>query len=91
MDKATPQDQFVATDFWQSFFRSRNEMVDVALHDWIAYPAVVLVQVHVVVGGQEANCTTMVGPQLVDNQAFIASKIVLPASRQKVTDDFGEH
>lgn len=40
-------------------------MVDQALHDWIAYPAVVLMQVHVVVGGQEANRTTMVGPQLV--------------------------
>ena len=66
-------------------------MVDVALHDWIAYPAVVLMQVHIVAGGQEANRTTMVGPQLVDDQAFIASKIVLATGWQEVTDDFGKH
>ncbi|MFN7333432.1 MAG: hypothetical protein ACK5TC_00050, partial [bacterium] len=66
-------------------------MVDVALHDGIAYPAVVLMQVHVVVGWQEANRTTMVGPQLVNDQAFIATEIVLASRRQKVTDDFGKH
>ena len=33
----------------------------------------------------------MLCPQLVDNQAFIVTKIVLLASRQEVTDNFGKH
>lgn len=33
----------------------------------------------------------MVGPQLVDNQAFIASKIMLASRRQKMAYDFCEH
>ncbi len=64
-------------------------MIDVALHDWIAYPTVVLMQVHVVVGRQKANQASMEGPQVIDYQAFIAAEVVLSASRQEVTDDFG--
>lgn len=73
MGKATPKDQFFASGHPEVSLRSCHEMVDVALDDWIAYPAFILMQAHIVVGRQELDRAAILCPQLVEDQAFIAT------------------
>jgi hypothetical protein len=68
-----------------------DEVVDVALHHRVVGPRWGLVQIDIEVWWKEANGAAVECPQVIDDQAFIAAKIMLSSRRQNIAYNFGEH
>ena len=59
-----------------------DEVVDVALHHRVVSPRWGLVQIDIEVWWKKTNGASMECPQMIDDQAFIAAKIMLASRRQ---------